>query len=149
MPSPHRVFGEGEPQVNRMQEGPALRMQRGSKGHGRVLNPRETLSEIRAGSSATLLPPLPACLPGFRFPAFSVCVSLPFLSFEGKKDQKHEKWFSTPSCTYSSFKSPGFGQFCPYSPFTITSTLQTPPNARQFLSVQQFNSTLATTFKQA
>lgn len=74
--------------MNRMQQGPALRMQRESKGHGRVLNPRETRSEIRAGSSATSLP---ACLPGFSFPAFTVCVSLPFLSFEEKKIKNMKK----------------------------------------------------------
>lgn len=76
----------GEPQVNRMQQWPALRMKRGSKGHGRVLSPRENTSETRAGPSATSLPPLPACLLDFVFPAFTVCVSLPFLGFEGEKN---------------------------------------------------------------
>lgn len=42
----------GEPRVNRMQKRPALRMKRGSKGHDRVLSPRENTSEIRAGPSA-------------------------------------------------------------------------------------------------
>lgn len=96
----------GEPQVNRMQQRPALRMKRGSKGHGRVLSPRGNTSETRAGPSAASLPPLPACLLDFGFPAFTLCVSLPFLGFEGGKIKHMKEGFSTLSRTHPYFQSP-------------------------------------------